>query len=372
MSKEIVENLLEQIKVLARSDKNKFASYKSRYIRSGLSDSEAIISAAEKLGVYPKISQSIHYAKDSVLAAVGNGNDSHGKVLTFPSGLVRQTPSIIAANSLPTDANSLPTVSDAECDKQQTESAASTETPTVANTVPTVANTTPAVKKAREGREQISRNWTRIAKSIGYGAVFFVCTAALVYLSAEAAGGGAWAYFWAILTEAGGIACIIHPARRWNKAGLVTLGLLCILLGYSTMLTGVFKKSDSELTQTVSTDQNVKDLEEQIERSKKGVTDAEKLRDDLPATWVSKKREAQVGVDEKSRELTSLYASLKVAREGASKTTNANIIGLWTGVEGFRRFILLVFSIVVGHAFFRSCTLITSKKTLFITHENRF
>ncbi len=340
MSNEIVENLLEQIKGLAVSERNKFSSYKTRNLRQELSEAEAVINAAARIGVYPTIQQ----PNPTVLEAVGNVLDQGGKVLNFPHTPTAQVTGIFESNTDPTASNTHPTPSEIKQNNGAAEGEKFDSAQAESNTDPTVVGSLPT-----------GRDWIQIAKRVGYGLVFLICTSALIHLSAEAAGGGTWAYFWAVLTEGGGVACIIHPARGWNKTGLVALGILCIALGYSTMLTGVFKKSSSDLTQTVATNQSVKDLDDQVAQAKKGVMDAEKLRDDLPPTWVSKKREAQKEVDKKSEELKTLYASIKAEREKAATTTDASIIGLWTGVEGARRFILMIFSIVVGHAFFRSC-----------------
>lgn len=353
MSEKIVENLLEQIKGLAVSERNKFSSYKSRNLRHQLSEAEAVINAAARMGIFP----TIELQEPAVLEAVGEASGLSGKLLYLPVSAIPQTIDIPSSNTPPTVSNIAPTVSKLECDEPNGEGGAK-------DNVPTASKIAPTQPAKVEEKTSTDFNWTQIAKAAGYGTVFFICTSALVYLSAEAAGGDAWSYFWAILCEGGGIACLIHPARGWNKAGLWAIGILCIFLGFSTMLTSVFKKSDSDLTKTVSTDANVKDLEEQIEQSKKIVADAERLRDDLPVTWVSKKREAQKSIDEKSRDLADLYASVKAAREAVSQNTNADIIGLWTGIEGVRRFILLLFSIVVGHAFFRSSALIAPKRLL--------
>lgn len=341
MSKEIVENLMEQIKGLAVAERNKFSSYKTRNLRQNLSEAEAVINAAARIGIFPRLSQEVA----PVLEAVGETSEAGGKILSFPILGTAQGGEKSSSNTPPTTSNTAPTVSDTESISEAIENATDSAAPTTSNTAPTVF--APMPKSFAGGWD-----WLKISQLAIYGSVFSVGTLALTYLSAEAAGGGPWAWFWAIVSEGVGAAFLIHPAKNWKrKLGLVVIGGLCILLGFSTMLSGVFKKSDSELTQTVASNADVKDIEDQIVRAKTNIEAAEKQRDELPASWVSKKREAQRDIDGKSTKLDALYDQLRAARGSAAKNTSASLIGAWTGVESARRLILLLVNIVVGHAF---------------------
>lgn len=339
MSDKIVENLLEQIKGLAVSERNKFSSYKSRMLRQNLSESEAVIKAAAKLGIFPPTLEE----PQRLLEAVGDHPLTQGKILFLPNAAFSEELDIPSSNTPPTASNTLRAAESSVEEIEQKKMEAGGEDRSASNT-----SNEPAPTIRREYK------WHEIALTIFFGAAFLFCTASLIYLAAESAGGDRASYFWAFVIEGGGILCLIWTAKGWKKAGLWAVGLLCIVLGFSTMMTTVLKKSDSDLSQTVSTNGDVKDLEAQIANSTRNIAAMEKTRDELPSNRISKRNELQTEINQRFAEQTKLYDSLKAARGGARVNTSANLIGLWTGVEGLRRFLLVVFGVIVGHAFCRS------------------
>jgi len=313
MSEEMVSQILKQVQALPRGEKTKFHVYKGRYIEKGQPEADAIVAAAAKVGVKTDqlltplggaVSSSVTTDSGVITEGISSDDDTHEHDGQAPVITDANTPLPLLAAALAQGESraseyhkviNFPRLIETERHVQsgpadQNEPRRSLKAAASEPQAHYLVSPAPAVsvslksqsisweigvssdsKQANTGMIGIREK--AIIQTAVCSVAVSVCTFALTYYGAIAAGGTSEAWFWSAFCEITGFSLLVAPMQGLVKKSFVrAIGLGVLALGYFTMHTSIAGDTHKSIAQVVSSDSEVQILEKRIERMRSDLT----------------------------------------------------------------------------------------------------